>query len=133
MNQPGWQAVDSFATGGALQAVETAIANADLPGERFQSDAGGRALLLPARPLAEGEAPGITLTGAPAEAAELLFLDPADGATALSLLAVLGSRAGGAGGAAQRRGRDRPGPWSRPRHDRGRDRIAGDIRAVSGR
>jgi hypothetical protein len=92
MNSRGWWAVDSFPTRGALHAVETVIANADLAGERFQSDARVRAVLLPVRPVAEGEVPGAALTGAPAEAAEVLFLDPADGAGALSLLVMLGDR-----------------------------------------
>jgi hypothetical protein len=93
MNPLGWKAVDSFGTGGPLHRVQTAIANADLANDRFQSDAGGHALLLPVEPLAEGKVPGIAITGAPAEAAEVLFLDPPDGTSALSLLAALGDRA----------------------------------------
>jgi hypothetical protein len=95
MSKSGWRAVDAFAGGGPLAAVEAAIAAADLSGERFQSDAGGRALLLPARPLAEGDVPGIAVTGARAEDVQVLFLDPADGAGALSLLAALGARGRG--------------------------------------
>jgi len=86
-----WKAVDSFATDGQLDALAVAFANVGLA-ERFESNVGGRALLLPLRPLVEGEVPGLAVTDAPTEATEVLFLDPADGATALSLLAALGNR-----------------------------------------
>jgi hypothetical protein len=86
-----WQAVGSFAAGGPLEALAMAVADV-APAERFESGAGRRALLLPLRALAEGKVAGIAVTGAPAEAAEVLFLDPADGARARSLLAALGGR-----------------------------------------
>jgi hypothetical protein len=92
-NPSEWQAVDEFATGGLLRTLETTIAGADLPGERFQSDEGGRALLVPIGPLAQGKVPGIAVTGSPAEAAAVAFLDPASGPSAVSLLAALGDRA----------------------------------------
>lgn len=95
MSPAGWRAVDSFATGGRLQGLEAAVADAGLSGERFQSEAGGRALLLPVGPLSGGRVPGIAVTGAPPEATEVLFLDPADAAGALDLLAGLGGRARG--------------------------------------
>jgi hypothetical protein len=95
MSPAGWRAVDSFASGGLFQGLEVAVADAGLPGERFQSDAGECALLLPVGPLAEGRVPGIAITGAPPEATEVLFLDPADAAGALDLLAALGGRARG--------------------------------------
>jgi len=93
MNQPNWQAVNSLPSGGLMHTLETAIADLDLASERFESDGGEHALLLPLRPFAEGEVPGIVVSDAPAEAAEVLFLDPAEAAGALGLLAMLGRRA----------------------------------------
>ena len=93
MNPRGWQVVDSFTTGSALHTLETTIADAGLRSERVEADDGGRALVAPVRPLAEGKAPGIAVTDAPVGAVEVLFLDPANGASALSLLAALGDRA----------------------------------------
>jgi hypothetical protein len=91
-NPSDWQTVDEFAPEGPL-ALETAIAAAGLPVERFQSGEGGRALLLPAGPLAQGKVPGIAVTGTLAEAAAVVFLDPASGSSAVGLLAALGERA----------------------------------------
>jgi hypothetical protein len=93
MNQSGWQAVASFTPGGPLHTLDTAVADAGVPSERFQSDAAGRALLLPIGPLAAGTIPGIAVAGAPPEVTEVLLLDPADGPSARSLLAALGERA----------------------------------------
>jgi hypothetical protein len=92
-NPSDWQAVDEFATGGPLRALEDAIAGAGLPGERFQSDEGERALLVSVGPLAQGKVPGIAVTGAAAEAAAVAFLAPASGLSAVGLLAALGDRA----------------------------------------
>jgi hypothetical protein len=91
-NPYDWQAVDEFATGGPLWALEAAVAGAGLPGERFQSAEGGRALVLPLEPLAQGKIPGIAITGAPVEAAAVAFVDPASGPSAVGLLAALGER-----------------------------------------
>jgi hypothetical protein len=88
-----WQAVDEFAAEGPLRALEAAVAGAGVAGERFQSGEGGRALLLPARPLDQGKVPGIAVTGAASGAEALVFLDPASGAGAVGLLAALGDRA----------------------------------------
>jgi hypothetical protein len=93
-NPSDWQAVDEFATEGPLRALETVIAGAGLAGERFESDEGGQALLLPVGPLAEGRVSGVAVTGAPAETAAVAFLDPASGPSAVDLLAALGDRAG---------------------------------------
>jgi hypothetical protein len=87
----GWQAVDEFAAEGPLRALEAAAAG--LPVERFQSDEGGRVLLLQAGPLARGDVPGVAVTGALDEAATVAFLDPASGPNAVGLLAALGDRA----------------------------------------
>jgi hypothetical protein len=92
-NPSDWQVVDEFATGGPLRALEEVLADAGLPGERFRSREGGRALLVPVAPLAQGKVPGIAVTGAPAEAAAVAFLDPASGLSAAGLLAALGDRA----------------------------------------
>jgi hypothetical protein len=92
-NPSDWQAVDEFATGGPLRALEAAAAGAGLSGERFESAEGGRALVLPVEPLAQGRIPGVAVTGAPVEAAAVAFLDPATGSTAVGLLAALGERA----------------------------------------
>jgi hypothetical protein len=92
-NPADWQAVDEFATGGPLRALETAVAVAGLPGERFESAEGGRALVVPVEPLAQGRIPGIAVTGAPAEADAVAFLDPASGPTAVGLLVAVGERA----------------------------------------
>jgi hypothetical protein len=92
-NPSDWQAVDEFATGGPLRALETAAAGAGLPGERFESAEGGRALLLPVEPLAHGELPGVAVAGAPAGAAAVAFLDPASGPNAAGLLVAMGGRA----------------------------------------
>jgi hypothetical protein len=43
--------------------------------------------------MADGEIPGVVVEDASAEAAEVLFVDPATAASALSLLAMLGRRA----------------------------------------
>jgi len=93
MNPSDWQAVDEFGTEGPLRALEAAVARAGVAGERFQSGEGGRALLLPAAPLAQGKVPGIAVTDPPAEAEAVAFLDPASGAGAVGLLAALGDRA----------------------------------------
>jgi hypothetical protein len=92
-NPSDWHAVDEFATAGPLRALEAAIAGAGLSGERFQSAEGGRALLLPIGPLAQGKVPGVAVTGALAGAAAVAFLDPASGPSAVSLLVALGERA----------------------------------------
>jgi hypothetical protein len=92
-NPSDWQAVDEFATEGSLVALEAAIASAGVAGERFQSGEGERALLLPARPLAQGRVPGIAVTDAPARTEAVAFLDPASGASAVGPLAALGDRA----------------------------------------
>lgn len=92
-NPSDWQAVDEFATEGSLRTIEAAIAGAGVAAERFQSGEGERALLLPAGPLAQGKVPGIAVTGAPAQAEAVAFLDPASGASAVGLLAALGERA----------------------------------------
>jgi hypothetical protein len=92
-NPSDWKAVDEFATGGPLRALETAAAGAGLPGERFESAEGGRALLLPVEPLAHGELPGVAVAGAPAGAAAVAFLDPASGPNATGLLVAMGGRA----------------------------------------
>jgi hypothetical protein len=88
-----WQAVDEFAAEGPLRALEAAVASAGVAGERFQSGEGGRALLLPARPLAQGKVPGIAVTGAAPGVEAVAFLDPASGASAAGLLAAMGDRA----------------------------------------
>jgi hypothetical protein len=91
MNEPKWQAVNSLPTGGGLMhALEMAITDVDVAAERFESDGGGYAILLPLRPCAEGEVPAIVVSDAPAEVAELLFLDPGEASGALSLLASRG-------------------------------------------
>ena len=92
MNQPRWQPVHSFTNSGPLSDLERSTSVAGVSCQRFESGGGGRALLLPGKQLAAGKVPGITVTGAPAEAAELLFLDPANGTDAISLLATLGER-----------------------------------------
>jgi hypothetical protein len=86
-----WQAVGSFAAGGPLEALAMAVSDV-APAERFECGADRRALLLPLRAFAEGKVAGVAVTGAQAGAAEMLFLDPADGAGARSLLAALGGR-----------------------------------------
>jgi len=92
MNQPRWQAVDSFTESGRLSDLERSASVAGVSCQRFHSGGGGRALLLPGKQLAAGKVPGITVLGAPAETAELLFLDPANGMDAVSLLSALGER-----------------------------------------
>jgi hypothetical protein len=92
MSQPRWQAVDSFTDSGRLSDLERSTSVAGVSCQRFQSGGGGRALLLPRKQLEEGKVPGITVIGAPAETAELLFLDPANGTDAVSLLGALGER-----------------------------------------
>jgi hypothetical protein len=93
MNQPNWRVVNSLPTGGLMHTLETAIADFDLASERFESDGGEHALLLPLKPIADGEIPGVVVEDASAEAAEVLFVDPATAASALSLLTMLGRRA----------------------------------------
>jgi hypothetical protein len=93
MEHPNWRTVDSLPTGSLMHTLDAAIADLDLTGERFESDGGEHALLLPLIPLVEGDAPGVVVENAPSEAAEVLFVDPATAASALSLLAMLGRRA----------------------------------------
>jgi hypothetical protein len=92
MDQSNWRTVDSLPTGSLMHTLEAAIADLDLTGERFESDGGEHALLLPLTPLVEGDVPGVVVENAPSEA-EVLFVDPATAASALSLLAMLGRRA----------------------------------------
>ncbi|MGH9252570.1 MAG: hypothetical protein ACRD0W_24085 [Acidimicrobiales bacterium] len=43
--------------------------------------------------MAEGEVPGVVVTDAPPDAAEVLFIDPAEADSAVSLFTTLGRRA----------------------------------------
>jgi hypothetical protein len=92
MNQPRWQPVDSFTNSGRLSDLERSASVAGVSCQRFESSDGGRALLLSGKQLAAGKVPGITVAGGPAETAELLLLDPANGTEAVSLLGTLGER-----------------------------------------
>ena len=86
-----WRVVDWIPDGGGLGAVDRSAA-AGLPRERFESEMGGHALLLPVRGLVAGEVPGVVATDCPEDVSHVALLDPPDAAAALGLLALLGAR-----------------------------------------
>ncbi len=94
MNHERWQAVHSFAMAGPFPALDIALYEADPAIERFESDAGGRALLVPVIGLASGKAARMSIRDVPSEISEILFVDPQHGDSAVALLVALGDRAG---------------------------------------
>jgi hypothetical protein len=61
--------------------------------QRFRSDVGGRALLVPVGSILAGAGSGVALVGGLHGAGEVLFVDPPSGDGARSVLAGLGDRA----------------------------------------
>lgn len=92
-----WEPVESFGSSAAPSELLDAL-EALLPGggQRFRSNAGGRAIVLPVRVLSAsgslvamiGELPGV---------AEVMFLDPATGDNAVGVLEILGDSAASVG------------------------------------
>jgi hypothetical protein len=90
---PSWEVVDAFGVGvsehDVLGTVEATVGDV----QRFRSDVDGRAVLVPVGSILAGAASGVALTGRLQGGVEVLFVDPATGDNARSLLVALGDRA----------------------------------------
>jgi hypothetical protein len=87
-----WRLVDTLDDRSVLHGLDLDV-GAGASGGRFESDAGGHALLLPVGRVMAGTDAGVMIAGCAEEVSDVLVLDPPDPAGAVSLLAFLGRRA----------------------------------------
>ncbi len=93
MDRHHWRRVESLDSGAAEQDALGVLGGGGFPdASRYRSDTGDRAVLVPTGSLRTGPESPVSFSDPAPEGGELLFIDPANESTAVSLVSALGDR-----------------------------------------